>query len=109
LNDVDELPSLKEFETLAREALGADDGLIIEEEVVMGEEPVEVIAEAGPQTGIETGIEAGIETGAEAVAVEGEAVAPTAETELQPQAGEPSVAEAEPARDAAQAARSGAD
>ena len=26
LNDVDELPSLKEFEALAREALGADDG-----------------------------------------------------------------------------------
>ena len=27
LSDLDELPSLKEFEALAREALGADDGL----------------------------------------------------------------------------------
>src|SRR5690349_16720829 len=31
LNGVDELPSLKEFEALAREALGADDGLMEEE------------------------------------------------------------------------------
>jgi segregation and condensation protein B len=32
LGDVDELPSLKEFEALAREALGADDGIAVEAE-----------------------------------------------------------------------------
>src|SRR5256885_8088404 len=30
LGDVDELPSLKEFEALAREALGTDDGIAVE-------------------------------------------------------------------------------
>ena len=40
LSDVDELPSLKEFEALAREALGADDGIAVsqeEGEIVEGE------------------------------------------------------------------------
>ena len=32
LSDVDELPSLKEFEALAREALGADDGIAVSQE-----------------------------------------------------------------------------
>jgi len=38
LSDVDELPSLKEFEALAREALGADDGLAEAEDVAAGYE-----------------------------------------------------------------------
>jgi segregation and condensation protein B len=37
LGDVDELPSLKEFEALAREALGADDGIAFEAEAPDGE------------------------------------------------------------------------
>ena len=37
LGDVDELPSLKEFEALAREALGADDGIAVEPETPEGE------------------------------------------------------------------------
>ena len=40
LGDLDELPSLKEFEALAREALGADDGIAVsqeEGEIVEGE------------------------------------------------------------------------
>ena len=36
LSDVDELPSLKEFEALAREALGADDGIAASQEEVRG-------------------------------------------------------------------------
>jgi segregation and condensation protein B len=46
LSDVDELPSLKEFEALAREALGTDDG--IAETPVGGEEPAGV-AEGTPE------------------------------------------------------------
>jgi segregation and condensation protein B len=37
LGDLDELPSLKEFEALAREALGADDGISVEGEPPEGE------------------------------------------------------------------------
>lgn len=37
LGDLDELPSLKEFEALAREALGADDGIAAEAESEAGE------------------------------------------------------------------------
>ena len=37
LGDVDELPSLKEFEALAREALGTDDGIAAEPETPEGE------------------------------------------------------------------------
>jgi segregation and condensation protein B len=91
LSDLDELPSLKEFEALAREALGSDDGLA-EQEVVIGDEAVETVAEAG----------------AEAVAIGSEAVAPSAEVELQPQAEELAAAEVKPARPATQAARGGA-
>ncbi len=36
LGDIDELPSLKEFEALAREALGADDGIAAEAEPAEG-------------------------------------------------------------------------
>lgn len=39
LNDVDELPSLKEFEQLARAALGADEGIAPEEETRASAEP----------------------------------------------------------------------
>lgn len=39
LNDVDELPSLKEFEQLARAALGADEGIAPEQEAADSAEP----------------------------------------------------------------------
>jgi segregation and condensation protein B len=42
LSDLDELPSLKEFEALAREALGAEDGIAEE----AAEQPAEEMAEA---------------------------------------------------------------
>jgi segregation and condensation protein B len=35
LSDLEELPSLKEFEALAREALGSDEGIVPSEEVLM--------------------------------------------------------------------------
>jgi segregation and condensation protein B len=41
LGDIDELPSLKEFEALAREALGADDGIAAEPETPEGEPQTE--------------------------------------------------------------------
>jgi segregation and condensation protein B len=44
LGDVDELPSLKEFEALAREALGTDDGIAVEAEVPEGEPLADVAA-----------------------------------------------------------------
>ena len=81
LSDLDELPSLKEFEALAREALGADDGLA----------EAEIVEEAP----------------AELFAGDVEAVAPAAEAEPKPQAEEPAAAEVEPERPAAQAARGG--
>src|SRR2546421_4988264 len=40
LGDLDELPSLKEFEALAREALGADDGIAVEAETSQTGEPL---------------------------------------------------------------------
>jgi len=40
LGDLDELPSLKEFEALAREALGADDGIAVEAETPQTGEPL---------------------------------------------------------------------
>ena len=54
LSDVDELPSLKEFEALAREALGADDGIAASQEEVdaaEGEalETGAMSADAGPE------------------------------------------------------------
>jgi segregation and condensation protein B len=45
LGDVDELPSLKEFEALAREALGADDGIAAEPETPEGEPLAEPLPE----------------------------------------------------------------
>jgi len=60
LSDLDELPSLKEFEALAREALGTDDGLAEAEtqevplgdeagtELVAGSEAVAAVAQADP-------------------------------------------------------------
>ena len=44
LGDVDELPSLKEFEALAREALGADDGIAVEAEASESEPLADVAA-----------------------------------------------------------------
>ncbi len=44
LGDVDELPSLKEFEALAREALGTDDGIAVEAEAPEGEPLADVTA-----------------------------------------------------------------
>jgi len=44
LGDVDELPSLKEFEALAREALGTDDGIAFEAEAPEGEPLADVAA-----------------------------------------------------------------
>jgi segregation and condensation protein B len=38
LSDLEELPSLKEFEALAREALGGDEGLVAEEPAAMAPE-----------------------------------------------------------------------
>jgi segregation and condensation protein B len=67
LSDLDELPSLKEFEALAREALGTDDGLA-EAEII--EEPA-----------------------AEPIAGEGEVLSPAAEAEVPPE--EPIAAGAE--------------
>jgi segregation and condensation protein B len=61
LGDVDELPSLKEFEALAREALGADDGIAFESETTDGEPPADV---AAPEAA----------TGAGAAGVSGEAM-----------------------------------
>ena len=61
LGDVDELPSLKEFEALAREALGADDGIAFESEAAeVGEPLADVVAPEAT-------------TGADAAGVSGEA------------------------------------
>ena len=46
LGDIDELPTLKEFEALAREALGADDGIAAEPETPEGESLAEPMTEA---------------------------------------------------------------
>ena len=56
LGDIDELPSLKEFEALARAALGADDGIAAE---ASQEEPQEGLdAESGGQVALESAPEA---------------------------------------------------
>ena len=49
LGDLDELPSLKEFEALAREALGADDGISVEGEPPEGEPLGELSSEVPAQ------------------------------------------------------------
>jgi segregation and condensation protein B len=51
LGDVDELPSLKEFEALAREALGADDGIAVEAEAPEGE-PLADVGASEATTGV---------------------------------------------------------
>ena len=70
LSDVDELPSLKEFEALAREALGTDDGIAIEAEAPEGEPLADV---AAPEA----------TTGADAAEVSGETPASEAAQEQQ--------------------------
>ena len=50
LSDLDELPSLKEFEALAREALGTDDG--VAEEAPIGESTESVDSAAAESTGV---------------------------------------------------------
>ena len=52
LGDVDELPSLKEFEALAREALGTDDGIAIEAEAPEGEPLADGAPEATTGAGL---------------------------------------------------------
>ncbi|MGH9816972.1 MAG: SMC-Scp complex subunit ScpB [Candidatus Acidiferrales bacterium] len=59
LNDVDDLPSLKEFEQLAKAALGADDG------VAMGESAGEAEGEGGPQDSVEESKSRRVEESAE--------------------------------------------
>ena len=90
LSDLDELPSLKEFEALAREALGTDDGLAEAEEIAPGDE-----------------------AGTELLAGAGEAFAPAAEADAQtPPLSEEaaaSTADTEPERPARQAERGGAN
>jgi segregation and condensation protein B len=83
LSDLDELPSLKEFEALAREALGADDGLA-EEEMAGGDE-----------------------AGTELVAGD-EAAVPPAEAEAPPEEQAPASSQAETSQPARQVARGGA-
>jgi segregation and condensation protein B len=98
LDSVDELPSLKEFEALAREALGTDDGLAeVEPEPVIGDDSIGMVAEAGAEA------TAGVAP-AEALGTDRETPLPAAGAETGP----PVAVEAEPERPAAQAARSGA-
>jgi segregation and condensation protein B len=54
LGDVDELPSLKEFEALAREALGTDDGIAFEAEAAEVGEPLADVAASEATTGAGT-------------------------------------------------------
>ncbi len=70
LSDVDELPSLKEFEALAREALGADEGIA----------PIEPAENAQTQAGpAETNAQAPSSDGAEASEVKAAAAAASGE------------------------------
>ncbi len=48
LSDLEELPSLKEFEALAREAMGGDEGIVAE--AAAAEKPAGAVAEAGTQS-----------------------------------------------------------
>jgi len=80
LSDLDELPSLKEFEALAREALGAEDGLA----------------------------EAAEEPGAEPAALNGEAVSSTVQVASQPREEASAAADASETDSAGRAARGGA-
>src|ERR1700691_3694392 len=84
LSDLDELPSLKEFEQLARAALGTDEGIApIEPEIESPAEPeielnVEPNIEPHMQSEIET--EIGAEPDAESNAASLDAAEPTAES-----------------------------
>jgi segregation and condensation protein B len=71
LSDVDELPSLKEFEALAREALGTEDGLadvapgdVAPGDVAAGEMAAD-LADVSPEGAAAAGAEAGAEAAAE--------------------------------------------
>jgi len=55
LSDVDELPSLKEFEALAREALGADDGIASEAADAASNEVSQEEVDAAEGDALETG------------------------------------------------------
>src|SRR5580704_8688046 len=69
LSDVDELPSLKEFEALAREALGADDGIAASQEEVEAADGEALEAAAMPEDAApkaEPGAEPEAETDADA-------------------------------------------
>ncbi|MBZ5528241.1 MAG: SMC-Scp complex subunit ScpB [Acidobacteriia bacterium] len=48
LSDLEELPSLKEFEALAREAMGGDEGIVAE--AAAAEKPAEAASEAAAQS-----------------------------------------------------------
>ena len=125
LSDVDELPSLKEFEALAREALGADDGIASEAadaassevqeegEIAEGEAlaadavPEDAEQEAEPEAELESAAASPSELAPEAAEVEArnaelqEAETPTAVALEQPQESETSAWDTigEPARD----------
>ena len=63
LGDVDELPSLKEFEALAREALGADDGIAVEAEAAEAGEPLADVEAPEATTGADVAEVSGEATG----------------------------------------------
>jgi segregation and condensation protein B len=78
LGGVDELPSLKEFEALAREALGTDDGIV-------SEAPLdETAAAAGEEVPVEPGSESVSGTPPVALETPSVSVAPTAGVETPP-------------------------
>ena len=107
LNDVDELPSLKEFEQMAREALGPDEGIEIVAEEAGGETGVEVTG-AEPQAA-----EGGVESGEAASAVAREVNEEAAGTELAASgpaiSGEDETAEIEIAESESDATETGAE
>lgn len=63
LSDVDELPSLKEFEELARQALGADEGVAPEEPAETGAEPTARVEPDPAASGCASGVAAGAAAG----------------------------------------------
>jgi segregation and condensation protein B len=118
LSDVDELPSLKEFEALAREALGTEDGLadvplgevasgeVAPGDVAAGEMPAD-LADVSPEgvaaAGAEAGAEAAAETSVHAPAAER---SHTEESDVAGEAGQTDVASETPS--ATEAAKGGA-
>ncbi len=116
LSDVDELPSLKEFEALAREALGADDGIAAsqeEGEIAEGEAletgavAEDAALEAEPEAGMDSAAASPSESAPEAADAETqnaelqEAETPNVVAPEQPQESETSAWDTlgEPARD----------